>query len=1120
MPDKSAGFVRFWRQDRTVVEMSSLSEELVFLILQFFNEEGLKRSAHLLERETGLYFDMKFFEEMVLDGNWEEVERYLSSFTKVDDNRYSTKIYFEIRKQNFLEALDSKNHAKALNILTKDLKVFAPGNEELFNEMTLLLTLDDIREHESLSMYGDTRSARKVMMPELKKVIEANPIFRGKLKFPTIKRNRLRRLINQSLNWQHLHCANPHANPDINTLFEDHVCHPPDDRSTVQLAESNALPSQASSVPIVMAGWNPNLSTLTDSSVSTGALSLGSRPNQATNMDGQEDYVMFKKMPFGILDEVTSTFTYSGLNHISLLNIPDGLPKTSLKNDKFQSSGLISKADLPKTVARILNEGSSPVSMDFHPVQHTFLLVGTNVGDIGLWDVNSGAKLLSRNFKVWNIGACSMLFQAALGKDPFVSVNRITWSPDGSLFGVAYSKHIAQLYSYHGGSDVRQKLEIDAHVGGINDLAFSVPNEQLLVITCGDDKTVKVWDVVSGVKMHSFEGHDAPVYSLCPHAKELIHFIFSTSVDGEIRAWLYDNMGARVDYDAPGLARTRMAYSADGRRLFSCGTNKDGESFLVEWDESEGSIKRTYQGLRNNSLADVQFGITKNQFLAAGDDHTIKIWDMDKVELLTTIDVDGGLPANPHICFNKEGTLLAVIANENRINILATDNGLQLIDSSESCSTDASRVLSGNLRELALNPTSAVASAAVAEGDALVDAKPDISGEADDKSRSIVGNHVIIRPSQCLPLHPPSYMEVNKMSRLIYNNAGNAILALASNGIHLLWKWPKDYLNLSGKATTKVAPQLWQPKSSLRLMINDVIGNNPEEAVPCFALSKNDSYLISASGGMISLFNMITFKTITNIMPPAPAATCLTFYPQDNNIIAIGMDDSRILIYHVRVAEVKAKLEGHSKRITGLAFSSALNTLVSSGADAQISVWNVDGWEKQKCRFWQMPEGKMPVARSDTFIQFHLDQTRFLVVHETQLAIYEAKELQCLLQWVPVGPVSISQATFSCDSQMVYAGFGDGTISVFDASNLELKCKVSSTSYLSLSSSLYAYPIAIAAHPQKPTQFAVGLTDGGVLVFEPQEPEGKWLVLPSDEMSLLPQRLPEEGSNFSKQTYA
>jgi len=36
--------------------------------------------------------------------------------------------------------------------------------------------------------------------------------------------------------------------------------------------------------------------------------------------------------------------------------------------------------------------------------------------------------------------------------------------------------------------------------------------------------------------------------------------------------------------------------------------------------------------------------------------------------------------------------------------------------------------------------------------------------------------------------------------------------------------------------------------------------------------------------------------------------------------------------------QVKSKLMGHSKRIAGLAFSNVLNTLVSSGADAQVGI--------------------------------------------------------------------------------------------------------------------------------------------------------------------------------------
>lgn len=48
----------------------------------------------------------------------------------------------------------------------------------------------------------------------------------------------------------------------------------------------------------------------------------------------------------------------------------------------------------------------------------------------------------------------------------------------------------------------------------------------------------------------------------------IAQFLFSVSVDGKMKAWLYDHEGSRIDYDAPGLGPTKMAYSADGGRFY------------------------------------------------------------------------------------------------------------------------------------------------------------------------------------------------------------------------------------------------------------------------------------------------------------------------------------------------------------------------------------------------------------------------------------------------------------------------------------------------------------------------------------------------------------------------
>ncbi|PKU64367.1 protein TPR3 isoform X1 [Dendrobium catenatum] len=1136
--------------------MSSLSRELVFLILQFLDEEKFKETVHKLEQESGFFFNMKYFEDEVHIGNWDEVERYLSGFTKVDDNRYSMKIFFEIRKQKYLEALDKHDRSKAVDILVKDLKVFASFNEELFKEITQLLTLENFRENEQLSKYGDTKSARSIMLVELKKLIEANPLFRDKLQFPNLKSSRLRTLINQSLNWQHQLCKNPRPNPDIKTLFVDHSCGQPNGAHSSSPANNpllGSMPKTAGGFPPLgahgpfqptpvtpLAGWMSNAPAVAHPAMSSGPMGLNTPTNPAAAIlkhprtpptcnqvvdyaSGDSDHISKRNRPIGIPDEV---------------NLPvNMLPVPYMQN---HNQAIYAPDDLPKTVARTLNQGSTPMSMDFHPIQQTILLVGTNVGDIGLWDVGTRERLVLKNFKVWELGACSMPLQTALVKDPDVSVNRIIWSPDGNLFGVAYSKHIVQVYSYHGGNDVRQHFEIDAHVGGVNDIAFSTPKKQLCIVTCGDDKLIKVWDATTGAKQYTFEGHEAPVYSVCPHHKENIQFIFSTALDGKIKAWLYDNLGSRVDYDAPGHWCTTMAYSADGSRLFSCGTSKEGESHIAEWNETEGAVKRTYQGFRKRSLGVVQFDTTRNRFLAAGDEFLIKFWDMDNTNLLTTTEAEGSLPASPKIRFNKEGTLLSVSTLDNGIKILANADGLRLLRTFENRHLDASRTVSETMAKPIINPlsaaittaTTAVTSATMSDrpatvgiatgmnGDSrsLVDVKPRLMDESMEKSR-LWKLTEISDPSHCRSLRLMDNLRPMKIQRLIYTNSGVALLALASNAIHLLWKWPRNEKNSTGKATTNVPPQLWQPPSGI-LMTNDTTDTKPEEAVPCFALSKNDSYVMSASGGKISLFNMMTFKTMTTFMPPPPAATFLAFHPQDNNIIAIGMDDSTIQIYNVRIDQVKSKLRGHGNRITGLAFSHPLNVLVSSGADAQLCIWGIDGWEKLRNKFLQVPPGRTSNAVSDTRVQFHLDQVHFLVVHETQIAIYEANKLECLRQWAPrESSPPISHATFSCDSQLIYASFLDATVCIFSAANLRLRCRINSTAYLPADISSNVYPLVVAAHPSEPNQFALGLIDGSVHVLEPLESEGKWGATPPTEncsTSNMP-LAPSNGTSASEQ---
>jgi hypothetical protein len=98
------------------------------------------------------------------------------------------------------------------------------------------------------------------------------------------------------------------------------------------------------------------------------------------------------------------------------------------------------------------------------------LIVGTNMGDVMVWDIGSRERIAHRNFKVWELGVCSValqawiskcsftaffkdtlshgdynsliLMQASLSNEYTASVNRVVWSPDGTLCSMFY-----QVYS-------------------------------------------------------------------------------------------------------------------------------------------------------------------------------------------------------------------------------------------------------------------------------------------------------------------------------------------------------------------------------------------------------------------------------------------------------------------------------------------------------------------------------------------------------------------------------------------------------------------------------------------------------------------------------------------------
>ncbi|WJX23479.1 hypothetical protein P8452_12684 [Trifolium repens] len=353
----------------------------------------------------------------------------------------------------------------------------------------------------------------------------------------------------------------------------------------------------------------------------------------------------------------------------------------------------------------------------------------------------------------------------------------------------------------------------------------------------------------------------------------------------------------------------------------------------------------------------------------------------------------------------------------------------------------------------------------------------------------------IVHRSQCQRVTMPESIGPSNKVCLLYTKLGTGLLALGSKGVMKMWKSNDTQSNPTEKAATSVDPEDSTVTKGI-FMINNVPNN--KDVIPCLDISKNDAFGLVACGGIVSLFNMDSshdYKVMYQFMSPPPAATCIAFMPQDNNIAAIGREDYVIHIFNMRHGELVAELKGHQKYITSIAFSLRQNIMVSAGADAQLISWNMNQWSMNKSVPIKMRTGEN-AAPSETKVQFHSDQVMLLACHETQLTLYNVSNMKPICQWLPQDDLqgcAITSATYSSNFGQIYATFTDGNIGIFDAGSLILICRIASSAYLyqTPSTSQNVYPLAVAANPKEPKQFAIALSDGTIKVFEPNESE-KW----------------------------
>lgn len=160
--------------------------------------------------------------------------------------------------------------------------------------------------------------------------------------------------------------------------------------------------------------------------------------------------------------------------------------------------------------------------------------------------------------------------------------------------------------------------DYSGHSGPVTGL--SVTADGKFLVTSGDDKTVRVWEVGSGKQLRSFQGHMTKATAVAVRGDG--RQVASASDDGAVRVW---DLNTTDDHKAMTESKESLwavAVSPDGKRLAAAGADKKIRVYNPETGKLETTLDATA------AMTALAFLPDSNRLLAAGGDKMVKVWDV------------------------------------------------------------------------------------------------------------------------------------------------------------------------------------------------------------------------------------------------------------------------------------------------------------------------------------------------------------------------------------------------------------------------------------------------------------------------------------------------------------